>query len=193
MSFRLGHVNTTPKVVAPLPLRPADSTLLCLVLSTSGPAVPFSRDAPIAGTMNGFSEQGLDEDAFGASKGGIASFDAFRKCFLFMQELKAMVGKSHGTMRDHAHGSVQWIGSLRLRMRLTPRSEDQKDIPHPRPRFVILDRSPPPDMHLPLLVRDNPLVGGFNDPDLLRRERRRPRHADQHRHCRRDELRRPPR
>lgn len=30
--------------------------------------------------MNGFSEHGLSEDAFGASKGGIvSSFDAFRK------------------------------------------------------------------------------------------------------------------
>lgn len=36
-------------------------------------------DAPIAATMNGFEENGLDEDAFGASKGGIASFDAFPK------------------------------------------------------------------------------------------------------------------
>jgi hypothetical protein len=33
--------------------------------------------------MNGFNDQGLDEDAFGASKGGIvSSFDAFRMCFL---------------------------------------------------------------------------------------------------------------
>lgn len=29
--------------------------------------------------MNGFAEHGLDEDAFGAAKGGLASFDAFRK------------------------------------------------------------------------------------------------------------------
>ena len=89
-----------------LTLRPTDSTLLCLVLSSSGPAVPFSRDAPIAGTMNGFSEQGLDEDAFGASKGGIASFDAFRKCFLWMRALEDVFRISRGAMREHAQGSV---------------------------------------------------------------------------------------
>jgi hypothetical protein len=29
--------------------------------------------------MNGFGDRGLDEDAFGQKKGGLASFDAFRK------------------------------------------------------------------------------------------------------------------
>lgn len=29
--------------------------------------------------MNGFAESGLSEEAFGASKGGLSSFDAFRK------------------------------------------------------------------------------------------------------------------
>jgi hypothetical protein len=35
--------------------------------------------------MNGFNDHSLDEDAFGASKGGIvSSFDAFRKCIIFL-------------------------------------------------------------------------------------------------------------
>ena len=32
--------------------------------------------------MNGFAESGLSEEAFGASKGGLSSFDAFRKFIL---------------------------------------------------------------------------------------------------------------
>ena len=55
-------------------------SLVLVPSSCTGPAVPSLRDAPIVGTMNGFSDHGLDEDAFGVSKkGGIASFDAFRK------------------------------------------------------------------------------------------------------------------
>jgi hypothetical protein len=66
-----------PIVVAPLPCLPPPHVLCTLLLHW--PAAPSLRDAPIEGTMNGFTEQGLDEDSFGASKGGIASFDAFRK------------------------------------------------------------------------------------------------------------------
>jgi hypothetical protein len=51
--------------------------------SCIGPEVPYLRDAPLCGRMNGFSEHGLDDESFGASKGGISSFDAFRKSLLF--------------------------------------------------------------------------------------------------------------
>lgn len=30
--------------------------------------------------MNGFTENGLSDEAFGQAKGGLSSFDAFRKC-----------------------------------------------------------------------------------------------------------------
>lgn len=90
MSFQLSaHANTTPEAVAPLPCLPPPHTPFQLVLLRRiGPAVPSLRYAPIEGIMNGFSDHGLDEDSFGASKGGIASFDAFRKyCVLSLQWL----------------------------------------------------------------------------------------------------------
>jgi hypothetical protein len=42
--------------------------------------------------MNGFDERGLNEDSFGASKGGISSFDAFRKFDLGFFCLSEAVG-----------------------------------------------------------------------------------------------------
>jgi hypothetical protein len=50
-------------------------TLSDLIVSTAiaGPAVPEYC------AMNGFTDNSLDEGDFGPSKGGLASFDAFRK------------------------------------------------------------------------------------------------------------------
>lgn len=83
VSFRMSgwQMRTRhPKSSLPCLLACLHHTFFTLALSCrTGPAAPSLRNAPIEGTMNGFTEHGLDEDAFGATKGGIASFDAFRE------------------------------------------------------------------------------------------------------------------
>ena len=111
--------------------------------------------------MNGYRENGLDDDAFGPSKGGIvSSFDAFREFGLQMIE-----------RHTNTH------------------SQNQEDISRARPQFLRMDRNADPHMHLACLDRNLALVRRHNDTDILRRKGRLARHADQPRHHRRYALR----
>ena len=44
--------------------------------------------------MNGFSEHELSEESFGAAKGGLSSFDAFRKLYKALYVGDGAVGRS---------------------------------------------------------------------------------------------------
>jgi len=85
------------------------------------------------------------------------------------------------------HGRLHIATSLLT----NPRSQNQEDIPHSRPRLVLVHRPPHPNLPLPLVVRNRTLVHRQNNANLHRREGRLARHANQHRCRSRHALRRP--
>lgn len=56
--------------------------------------------------MDGFAEHGLDDDAFGQSKGGLASFDAFRE-FLYCDKMQLPILWFNAAIRHTANSPTQ--------------------------------------------------------------------------------------
>ena len=101
-------------------------------------------------------DHGLDDEAFGVSKGGIvSSFDAFRKSLkLEFKNGSLRVEETVGCGRrcSELRGTLA-LGSLATRRTsLTFDSQNQEDVSRPRPQFLGMDGDAHPHVHISLLV-----------------------------------------